>query len=52
MLLLPDVLEVLMAFLGLFPYVCIVTYRYPETHKTKLILDLKAMALSASELVC
>ena len=37
-----------MAVLGLFPYVCIVTYSYREN---SFFLKLKTIALSASELV-
>lgn len=44
--------EVLMASPGVFPYVCVVKHGCPETHKTKISLNLKAIALSASELVC
>ena len=46
------VLEVLMAFLGLFQYACVVAHNYPDTHKRKHFLNLKAIALSGSELVC
>jgi hypothetical protein len=42
----------LTAFLGVFPYVCFVMHNCPETHKTKLFLNLKAIALSGSKLVC
>ena len=38
-----------MAVLGLFPYVCIVTYSYREN---SFFLKLKTIALSASEFVC
>ena len=51
MSLLMYVLEVLMDFLGLSPYVCVVTHRYPEIHKTILFLNLKTIALSASQLL-
>jgi hypothetical protein len=38
-----------MAFLGVLPYVYVVTHSCPETHKTKISLNLKAIALSGSE---
>jgi hypothetical protein len=46
------VLEVLMAFLGVSPYVCVVTHSGHETHKAIISVNLKAIALSGSELVC
>jgi hypothetical protein len=51
MSLLVCVLEVLMAFLGVFLYVCVVTRSCPETHETKISLNLKAIALSGSKFV-
>jgi hypothetical protein len=39
-------------FLGVSPYVCVVTHSCHETHKAIISVNLKAIALSGSELVC
>jgi hypothetical protein len=38
-----------MAFPGVLPYVCVVTHSCPETHKTKISLELEGDSFICSE---